>query len=261
MSPDPRLTPGRFGWPELVTSDLDAAIRFYASLLGWSAREAPMDGGRYVLFSLGGRDTAAGYELSETMRAQGTAPHWGDYVMVADADAAAARVKTAGGTVIAGPFDVADLGRMVAAADPSGATFQLWEARRFPGIGVANEPGALGWKQLNVRDPEPAKRFYADVFGWSAQEVPAANGAPYTMWSLPDGPVAGMLPMPPDVPPEARAHWLTYFVVADVDAAHAQALAQGARSFVAPRVVHGGGTIAVIADPQGAKVGLMSPSA
>lgn len=261
MSPDPRLTPGHFVWPELAASDLDAAIRFYSELLGWSAREAPMEGERYVLFSRDGRDTAAGYALTDAMRALGVSPHWADYVAVDDADAAAARVKAAGGRVIAGPFDVADLGRMVAAADPGGATFHLWQARRHAGIGVANEPGALGWKQLNARDPEAAKRFYAEVFGWSAQDVPAANGAPYTMWSLPGGPVAGLLPMPPDVPADAPPHWLTYFVVADVAASHALALERGSRSFVKPREVHGGGTIAVIADPQGAIVGLSSAPA
>ena len=51
---------------------------------------------------------------------------WSTYVSVADADETAAKV-TAGGSVIAGPMDVMDIGRMAVFADPTGASFTVMQ--------------------------------------------------------------------------------------------------------------------------------------
>ena len=58
---------------------------------------------------------------------------------VEDADAVAAAVADAGGTVIAEPMDVMDLGRM-ASADPEGAVFGIWQAGTFVGAGWSTRP-------------------------------------------------------------------------------------------------------------------------
>jgi len=50
---------------------------------------------------------------------------WCYYFEVDDADAAAARVKEAGGAVVQGPMDVPDGSRVVQATDPQGAYFAL----------------------------------------------------------------------------------------------------------------------------------------
>ena len=84
------------------------------------------------------------------------------------------------------------------------------------------------------------------------------EGVTYTTWLKSDGPAGGMMPMPIDVPAEAPSHWLTYFVVPEVDAAHAQAVALGARSLVPPSQIPGGGGFAVLCDLQGAAFGIMS---
>ena len=52
-------------------------------------------------------------------------------------------VADAGGTVLAGPFDVFDAGRMSVVADPAGAVLCLWQAGTNIGAEVVNEPGAL----------------------------------------------------------------------------------------------------------------------
>lgn len=38
---------GRFCWHELMTTDLDAATKFYTELLGWSFRDNPGPSGVY----------------------------------------------------------------------------------------------------------------------------------------------------------------------------------------------------------------------
>ena len=37
---------GKFGWYELMTSDTEAAGRFYADVVGWTTREMSAPGGR-----------------------------------------------------------------------------------------------------------------------------------------------------------------------------------------------------------------------
>jgi predicted enzyme related to lactoylglutathione lyase len=58
------------------------------------------------------------------------------------------------------------------------------------------------------------------------------------------------MPMPPGV--GAPSHWLAYFSVADVDAAHAKAASLGANTHVPPMDIPGVARFAVLADPQGA---------
>ena len=105
---------------------------------------------------------------------------WNTYVAVADADASAAKVRDAGGTVFMDPFDIMDAGRMAVVADPEGAMFCLWQAKENIGAKVVNEHGALNFNGLATRDPEAAEPFYNAVFGWKILPLKAGP-----MWVLP----------------------------------------------------------------------------
>src|SRR5579871_6413115 len=103
---------GSFVWTELGTSDQAAAKTFYGALFGWHANDMPMGPDEYyTIFRLEGRDAAAAHTLHPEYSGDAP-PNWGLYISVADADASAARVTTAGGKVMAPPFDVSDAGRM-----------------------------------------------------------------------------------------------------------------------------------------------------
>ncbi len=249
--------PGSFCWPELASPDVKASADFYTKLFGWTVSESKMDSIPYYTFLLGGREAGAMYHLTPEAIAQGTAPNWGAYVSVESADATAARAKAAGGDLRTGPFDLKDSGRLAILRDPLGAPINLWQPGSHAGVGVIHEPGALGWTQLNARDPKLAKAFYPEVFGWTAQDMPMGEGLTYTTWLKSDGPAGGMLPMPPDVPAAAPSHWLSYFCVASVEDGHAKAVALGAKSYVGPTEIPGGGKFAVLGDPQGATFGIM----
>lgn len=250
--------PGTFCWPELATTDVRAAISFYSSLFGWTVRESPTASGTYFVMHVGDQAAAAMFELPERARESGEVPHWGPYVGVENADEAARRAQDAGGTVRMGPFDVMDLGRMAMLRDPEGASFSIWQPISRIGVGVLNEHGALGWSQLNTRDPDGARRFYPAVFGWTAHDDVTARGQSYTTWQRTDGAAGGMLEMPAETGAGERAQWLTYFVVADVAATHAAALAGGARAVMGPREDADGGALALLDDPQGARFGIMT---
>lgn len=246
--------PGSFCWPELGTTDQDAAKRFYSTLFGWTFRDQPIGPEEvYTIFQLGGRDCAALYTLRPDMLKQGVPPHWGSYVTVANADEAAAKVKRIGGTVVMEPFEVSENGRMAVFQDPIGATFSVWQANQHGGVGVLAEPGALAWTQLNARQPAAAKQFYSQLFGWKTQDDAMPDGSgDYTTLLLNGQPIGGIMPMPKDIPASAPSHWLTYFASADVDATAAKVVKGGGRTMVAPVDIPGTGRFAVFQDPQGA---------
>jgi len=242
---------GTFCWPELSTTDVTAAKRFYSTLFGWAPDDSPMpDGGAYTMLKLGNEDVGAMCGMHPEQLKAGVPPHWNLYVAVASADDTATKAASLGGTVILPPFDVMDAGRMAVIQDPTGAVFSIWQPKGHAGASRIDEVGALSWNELYTRDTEKAGAFYSGLFGWrrKAWEGPM----PYTLFHLDaDRMVGGMMSMPDDmkdVPP----HWLPYFQVEDVDAAVARAREIGGTICNPPMDVPKVGRIAMLADPQGA---------
>jgi len=151
---------GSFCWIELATTDQNAAKDFYSSLFGWSPQDNPIGPSEfYTIFKLDGRDAAAGYTLREDQRVHGVPPNWMIYIAVDSADQAATKAKQLGGTVIAPPFDVMDLGRMAVIQDPTGAHFCVWQAAKNTGIGIGHVAGTLCWADLSTPDAKRASDF------------------------------------------------------------------------------------------------------
>ena len=91
-------------------------------------------------------------------------PSWVDTEQP-DPGATAAAVREAGGTVIAAPWDAGPGGRAAICADPLGAVFRIWPARRRLGAQLVNSPGAWNFTNLRADDPS-VLGFYSAVFGW-----------------------------------------------------------------------------------------------
>ncbi|MBV9996587.1 MAG: VOC family protein [Caulobacteraceae bacterium] len=121
--PADRGTPGHVGWHELFTSDLEAGFAFYREMFGWRKDEAiPMgDMGAYQLFANG--DQVLGGMMRRPPQAPVSA--WNYYFQVGDIDAAASRVKAAGGQVLNGPMEVPGGDWVLQGQDPQGAMFAL----------------------------------------------------------------------------------------------------------------------------------------
>ncbi|HYP92294.1 MAG TPA: VOC family protein [Mycobacterium sp.] len=155
-------------WVDTEQPDVDAACHFYARLFGWTFSDAvPADApGRYLIASLDGADVAA---IGPT---QGDTPvEWHTYIAAADADAAAASVRAAGGTVTLGPVDAGPGGRLAGCVDPLGARFRLWQPRRRLGAQLTNAPGSWNFSDLHTGDASAAIGFYARLFGWEFDEL------------------------------------------------------------------------------------------
>ncbi len=151
-------------WIDSARPDAEAAVAFYSGLLGWDMADQMPPGSTETYFEArvdGGLVAAIGSWDNGL-----TAVTWTTYIAVDDADAAAQRVRDAGGRVLVVPHDVLDAGRMAMCADPEGATFAAWQANTHIGAENVNAPGTWNWSNLVTADVEGAKRFYGAVFGW-----------------------------------------------------------------------------------------------
>jgi predicted enzyme related to lactoylglutathione lyase len=170
-----RYEPGTFCWVDLQTSDREGAKAFYGELFGWEAEDMPAgDAGTYTMLRLDGDEVCGLYEMEPE---QGIPPHWLSYVSVEDADATASRASELGGTAFGGAFDVDDAGRMAFVQDPTGAMLGAWQPRRHIGARRVNDPGCLGWNELQSREPQAAASFYTGLFGWETETI-EENGEP-----------------------------------------------------------------------------------
>jgi predicted enzyme related to lactoylglutathione lyase len=240
--------PGTFSWVELLTPDVDDAKRFYSGLFGWDYEDSPVgEGNFYSMASVGGKYVAGTYSPPPE---QGTPPNWLSYVTTDDVDRLAERAGELGATVMAGPFDVLEAGRMAVLQDPTGAVFGTWQARDHIGAQLVNAPGALTLNQLNTSDPEAAQRFYNELFEWRIDAVDTGGGPPYWGIYRADGSLnGGMMTLADDA--QAPSHWLAYFVADDLDDAARRIPELGGEVVVPPTPVPGG-RFAVARDPQDA---------
>jgi predicted enzyme related to lactoylglutathione lyase len=239
---------------------VDSAIAFYRELFGWEFHgpgEMPGDPpGRYFVARLQGRDVAG----VSSLPAEGTppVPEWTTHVAVESADRTAELVSSAGGSIVAGPFDAPPAGRMAVLADPAGAVFCAWTPASRQGAQLVNEPSAWAMSRLDTPDPDTAVEFYGSVFGWRAEAF-GFGEQEVKLWRLP-GYVGGEpgQPVARDVVGVmmasnggAPAHWNVDFWIADAEQAADTTKRLGGEVVMGPTDVPGFRT-AVLRDPQGA---------
>jgi len=238
-------------WADLGTPDIDSARAFCSVVMGWEITAGHPDFGGYSTAVLGD-DAVAG--IGPLMGC--APPAWLLYFATDDAEHTTASIQENGGTIHMPPHTVGDMGRLVVAADPTGAVFGRWEAGTMPGFGATGEPGAWAWCDLRTDQPDAAREFYGAVFGWEYTAVPMA-GDEYTTFTAPGAaaPAGGIGPMMGA--DGASPHWLNYFAVADVDASVAKATELGG-TVLAPAFDSPFGRMAPIADPAGAGLMIMT---
>jgi len=242
-------------WVDLGVDDVAKATAFYSALFGWQGQVGPPEAGGYVLCEVDGQPVAG---IGPKMNAeQPTA--WTTYLATDDADATASKIKSAGGQLFGDPFDVMDVGRMAVAADPGGAVFGIWQARAHTGMHLANEPGAVIWNENMSRDYAANQAFYQAAFGYQYDDM-SSDDFKYATFKTTGESMGGIGeigsgPEWTDVPP----HWMTYFNVADADAAVAKAASLGG-TVIRPAWDTPYGRMAILADDQGAAFAVMGSS-
>ena len=119
------------------------------------------------------------------------------------------------------------------------------------------EPGTFSWVELATTDPDDAKRFYGELFGWQSEDEQIPGGGVYTMARVEGENVAGITEQPePQRSAEVPPNWFSYVTVADADDSAARAAELGGTAHAGPFDVMETGRMAVVADPTGAMFGL-----
>jgi uncharacterized protein len=132
MTPHDLTKPGEFCWAELMTTDHEAAFRFYSTLLGWQKlSEFDMGpGGKYFIYGVGEKRFGGMFTKGKEMASAPNAFLY--YIQVANVDAATERAKAKGARVLNGPMEVPGQARIVQMIDPQGAAFALHEEPKKP---------------------------------------------------------------------------------------------------------------------------------
>ncbi|SFX57734.1 VOC family protein [Streptomyces atratus] len=237
-------------WVNLMTRDLGSAQEFYGAVLGWTFRPGKL-GQDFSVARRGGVPVAG---IGAVATAYRVAVAWTPYFAVADADAAASRIRERSGTVAVGPMALGK-GRGALAADRDGAVFGIWE-RTEPATSPPTPDGhSHAWLRLHTRNAFDAAIFYGEVLDWASgrpggcevsyekdEVVVDCDGRRLARIS------SGAVEAAPD--PLVRPHWQVHFPVTDVPATVAAARENGG-SLVEQRILSQGSE-ATLLDPDGA---------
>jgi predicted enzyme related to lactoylglutathione lyase len=125
---------------------------------------------------------------------------------------------------------------------------------------MSNTHGKFIWCELMTPDPDAAAKFYGSVVGWTSSKMPAADQPEYVIFEANGVRVAGMMPFPAElegqgIPP----NWTGYVAVDNVDQSARDFSANGGTIRRQPADIPGIGRFAVVADPDGAVLCIMTP--
>ncbi|MES2713324.1 MAG: VOC family protein [Pseudomonadota bacterium] len=116
-------------------------------------------------------------------------------------------------------------------------------------------PSPFIWYELLTPDIEGAAKFYSDVVGWTVQP----SGQPdmdYRFWKAGETPIGGLMAT---TEPAMRPGWIGYVRVPDVDATVTQITDLGGAVLMPAMTLPEVGRMAMVADPQGAAIYVMTP--
>jgi uncharacterized protein len=249
-------------WYELSTTPgaQNDAEAFYAEVLGWTFKDAGMEGFSYHLASAAAEMVAGVMEMPADVADM--PPFWLLYFAVDDADKAVTEMQAAGATVHRPVMPIPGTGRFAILADPQGAGFGILEPAPG-GTGSAYSPMKQGhgnWHELMSSDPKAAMGFYGAQFNWQlnrSMDMGAMGTYDIFAWNGTD--IGGMMRLTPGMPGAGGAFWLPYFGVDSAEKAVARIMAAGGRVKNGPMEVPGPAFIVVASDPQGATFAVVGP--
>jgi len=124
---------------------------------------------------------------------------------------------------------------------------------------MAHAHGRFCWYDLVTTDVAAAKAFYTEVFGWKTAEWDESEQYTHLQAAGAPAPFGGMMTLPDTAKAMgAPPHWLAYVDVHDVAATAKRAEALGGKVHQPPTDIPKTGQFAVIADPQGAALGIFT---
>lgn len=225
-----------------ITTDIDSAKAFYASVLGWNAAESP-DGTVCI---------APGGAVAHLQPPSEGPNNWCTFLAVDDLDGRTAQAGERGAILV--PPTALTAGRFSVVATPSGAVFALYECAESDEMAKPG-PGSVHWVELQSTNPEGDLAWLSEVFGFTHRTQQMAMG-PYHVLEV-DGASRGGV-MQAQSPQSVMMTWVE---VADLDETVASVGANAGQVVVGPMADPQVGRMAVVTDPSGAHFGLVQPAA
>jgi uncharacterized protein len=116
--------------------------------------------------------------------------------------------------------------------------------------------GMFSWNELLTPDVAAAKTFYAELLGWTLQDIHPGD-MDYTIIKSNNREIGGIMATPPQakgMPPM----WGGYVTVDDVDKLATRVDKLGGQVVIPPRDIPNVGRFCVLQDPQGAMLSLIT---
>ncbi|MGB7905339.1 MAG: VOC family protein [Steroidobacteraceae bacterium] len=257
--PTGKHTPGRFVWGELVTSDVAAAADFYGKVFGWTFETYGGDDDRdtYTLALADGLPIGGMVFDQRAMKGKTPSARWVGLISVADVKASTAAVTAAGGKVVYAPVMLGERGETAVFKDPEGVLFGVVNSKNGDPPDYAGDVNEWYWVDLWTVDVEKAATFYRAVVGY--ETLPIADDGPRIGLNLLSGGFARAGIMQKQSK-KTSSTWLPYIRVADATASAEAARTAGGKVLLQPLAMNRV-TVAIIADPTGAPVGIVQVSA
>jgi uncharacterized protein len=253
--PTGQHTPGRFVWGELVTSDVAAAAGFYGRVFGWTFETYGSDDDRdtYTLALADGLPIGGLVFDQRAMKGRTPSARWVGLISVQDLKAATTAVTAGGGEVVYAPVMLGERGETAVFRDPEGVLFGVVNSKNGDPPDYAGDVNEWYWIDLWADDVERAAAFYRAVVGY--ETLPIADDGPRSGVHLLAGGFARAGIMQKGSK-KSSSTWLPYIRVTDAHASAAIAKAAGGTVLMEP-ITMNRATVAIIADPTGAPVGIV----
>jgi len=249
-----QYTPGRFVWGDLVTSDVARAADFYARVFGWTFETygGDDDHDTYTLVLADGLPIGGMVFDQRAMKDKVPSARWIGLISVPDVRLAADAVTRGGGKVVLQPVMLGARGETAVFQDPEGALFGVVHSSSGDPDDYLGDMNEWVWVDLISANVEAAAQFYRAVAGYEVAQMPD-DGPRHGVRLVSGGYArAGILEK---AKASATPVWLPYVRVADAKAATDRARAAGGKVLIEPVSLERA-TVAVIADPTGAPIGI-----
>ena len=239
---------GKFVWADLFSNDIAASRTFYEELLGWEWRWVSEPPNPYGIFSLRGYDIA-GVAFRDM---EGDEPYsrWVHYVSVADVAVAEDLINSLGGRTLI-RRNAADRGDFAILASGSEVLLGVMRSTSGDPPDTRSVPGEWIWRQLYTWNLDASMTALQQLAGY---EVMQADGTDEIDRIISSGGYAraGVKALAADS--DAGPTWLGFVMANDVGTLVDKVAGLGGTVYYQAE----DGDMAIIADPGGALIGLVT---
>lgn len=235
---------GLFVWFEMMSVETSTARSFYEELFGWKTEAVDMGTFEYTILTHQGRRFGG-------LLASKDPSHWVPYISAEDVTGAAKAAGDAGALEVGETQDIPDVGIMARVVDAGGVPTMLFRSAQGDVDHEAQE-GDIMWPERVTAHAEDVLTMWTASVGYNRGEMQREGADPYDLLSLGERGIAGVTSGDMEL-------WVPYVRVADCEASTQRASALGGQVTRPATEMPGVGVVAIVTDPTGGTIGLVTP--